>query len=137
MDYNQFKIKEYQYWDLFLDQNQYLYVGRCYAWAKRVEADMVTDMNQEEREELFEEIIPTWKKAVESLYGAIRPNVAILGNLTPHLHAHLIPRFQTPKTIHGIEFIDPNPKGNYAPYPKKELPLEIVLKIKEEIQSKL
>ena len=88
-------------------------------------------------EELFEEIIPTWKKAVESLYGAIRPNVAILGNLTPHLHAHLIPRFQTPKTIHGIEFIDPNPKGNYAPYPKKELPLEIVLKIKEEIQSKL
>ena len=138
MDFEEWSIKEYKHWKLFLDQNQYPYLGKCYAWAKRANADLVTDMNQEEREELFETIIPAWKTAIENLYGTIRPNVAILGNLSPHLHAHLVPRCKIPRTIHGIEFIDPIPQGFLLPpVLNKEVPLEIIVKIRDEIKKEL
>jgi len=137
MDYEQFRIKRFDLWDLFLHKNQFPYLGRCYAWALRPEANKVSDMNVLEREELFATIIPSWEKAVKEICGEIRPNIAILGNEAPHLHAHLIPRFNQPKQFEGIEFIDPNPTGNYSPYPKKDIPLEILLRIKEQIKSKL
>lgn len=133
--HSQFKLKEYVFWDLFLHQNQYPYIGRCYAWARRGEAEKVTDMKAEETEEVFGVMIPAWDLAITELYQHDWPNVTILGNSTPHLHAHFIPRYKTSRTIHGIEFIDPNPNCNYAPYPKKELPLETLLQIKEEIQK--
>jgi len=136
-DYSQFKIKEYSLWDLFLHEKQFPYVGRCYAWAKRDDAKQVTDMSFAEREELFSTILPDWDKSVSELFNHDWANVAILGNTTPHLHVHLIPRYHSPITVAGIEFIDPNPQGNYAPYPKKSLPLEFLLKIKEDITEKL
>lgn len=136
-DFDQFKIKEYHHWDLFLDKRQYPYIGRCYAWAKRPNADLITDMNTSELLELFMQVIPSWDDAVKALFTRDRPNVAILGNEAPHLHAHLIPRYSTPRTFHGIEFVDPNPKGNYAPYPKKELPLDVIMTIKDDIRAKL
>lgn len=133
MDYEQFKIKVYDNWDLFLDMNQFPYIGRCYAWAKREEADTVLDMNLDERKELFDDVIPSWKNAITKLYGDFRPNIAILGNETPHLHVHLVPR-QINVKLFDIEFNDPNPKGNYAPYEKKEIPIETILRIKNDIK---
>ena len=59
MDYDQFKIKEYNNWDLFLHINQFPYLGRCYAWARREDADKITEINSGELVELFETIIPT------------------------------------------------------------------------------
>src|SRR3989338_8035672 len=137
MDYDQFKIKEYDNWDLFLHINQFPYLGRCYAWAKREDADKITDINGGELIELFGNIIPAWNKAVHQLFQHDRPNVAILGNEAPHLHAHLVPRYNTPRFYYGITFRDPNPNGNYSPYPKQKIELETLLKIKEEIKQKL
>lgn len=135
MDYEQFRIREYNQWELFLHQNQYPYIGRCYAWARRKLADTVLDMNSEEREELFEVLIPAWYEAAQKLFHCDRPNVAILGNEAPHLHAHLIPRCKTQRVIDGMEFIDPNPHGNYAPYPKKQLPLEFLIDIRDRVRE--
>ena len=98
MDYNQLKIKSYNFWDLFLHENQYPYIGRCYASAKREDADLVTGMDPHEMWELFQTIIPQWDVAVYELFNRSRPNVAILGNKWEHLHAHLIPRYKTPCT---------------------------------------
>lgn len=137
MDYEQFRIKRFDLWDLYLYKNQFPYLGRCYAWARRPEADKVSDMNAPEREELFASVIPSWERAVKESYGEVRPNLAIFGNETPHLHAHLIPRFQKPRLFYGVEFIDPNPKGNYSPYQKKDIPLEILLKIRDEIRVRV
>ena len=136
-DYEQFKIKRYAFWDLYLHKNQFPYIGRCYASAIRDNADLVTDMNLRESEELFSLIVPSWHSAVSELFGKFRPNIAILGNEWPHLHAHLIPRFQDNKHFYGIDFIDPNPKANYSPYPKKEISLEVLLKIKKDIENKI
>ena len=137
MDYEQFKIKRFDLWDLYLHKNQFPYLGRCYASAIREDANLVTDMKTSEAEELISMVIPSWHRAVSKLFGESRPNVAILGNEWPHLHAHLIPRFKEPKHFYDIEFVDPNPKGNYSPYPKREISLEVILKIKEDIGKKI
>ncbi len=136
-DYDQFKIKEYDFWDLFLHQNQYPYLGRCYAWAKREDADQITVIKSGELVELFGDIIPAWNRAVCQSFQHDWPNLVILGNETPHLHAHLIPRYNTPREFQGITFIDPNPTGNYAPYPKQKLELDILLHIRDSIKEKL
>ena len=137
MDYEQCKIKKYDHWQLYLHQHQYPYIGRCYAWALRDDAQKIVDMSKGEWEELFGVIIPAWDTAVKELFQHDWPNVACLGNTSPHLHWHLIPRYHSPREFHDMPFIDPNPTGNYAPYPKKELPLELILTIKEEIKKRL
>jgi len=137
MDYEQFKIQSYNHWDLYLHLQQYPYLGRSYAAASRANADVITDITAEECNELFFKIIPAWNHAIHRLFGKFRPNVAILGNDWPHLHAHLIPRFQEPKEFYGIQFVDPNPRGNYAPYPKLKIATNILLQIKEDISAKL
>ena len=137
MDYEQFKIKRFNFWDLYLHKNQFPYVGRCYASAIRENADLVTKMETAEAEELFFVVVPEWNIAVSKLFGDSRPNVAILGNEWPHLHAHLIPRFHDTKQFYGIDFIDPNPEGNYSPYPKREISLDVLLKIKEDMKREI
>jgi diadenosine tetraphosphate (Ap4A) HIT family hydrolase len=136
-DFERFKIKQYKLWDLFIDKNQFPYLGRCYASAKRPDADVVTDMTSEEALELFGKIIPAWDRAVKELFNHDRPNLAILGNEWRHLHAHLIPRYQTPRIFQGVEFQDPNPQGNYAPYPKRKLDDSVVFSIRDLLQKKL
>lgn len=131
-----FCIKEYDFWDLFLHINQYPYIGRCYAWAKRDEADKITEIRSGELLEVFGKIISDWNRAVYQLFQHDRPNLAILGNEAPHMHAHLIPRYNSPREFQGMVFTDPNPRGNYAPYDKRELPLDILLQIRDAIKEK-
>lgn len=135
MNYEQFKIMSFAHWDLYLHENQFPYIGRCYTASKRSDATLIIDISKEESSELMHTIIPLWHKTIQELYGECRPNFAIFGNEWNHLHAHLIPRHQTPKQFYNIQFLDPNPEGNYSPYPKKGLSLDILLDIKENIKT--
>ncbi len=135
--YEKFKIKTYDFWGLYLHENQFPYLGRCYAWALRPDANDVMTMSEPERDELFDIVIPKWDDAIKQLFNHDKVNVAFLGNTTPHLHAHLIPRYETPREFSGVTFTDPNPSGNYAPYPKRELPPETLMTIKKNITSLL
>ena len=137
MDYKQLEIKEYKFWRLQLHHRQYPYLGRACAFAIRDDAKLLSDMNSNEREELFTIIASQWEYAISELYGEINPDFAIFGNRTNHLHAHLIPRFPEIRTFYGIEFKDPNPSGNYSPYKKRDFSLETLLLIKQDIQKKL
>ena len=137
MDYEQLKIKAYSLWDLFLHKHQFPYIGRCYAWAKREDAKTVRDMRKDERGELFDIIIPEWDIAIKILFAHARANFTSLGNTHNHLSWHLIPRYKQSRELFGIDFIDPDPSRNYSPYPKKEISLETLIKIKEQIKSKL
>ena len=135
--FKRFRLKRYKHFDLFLHKNQFPYIGRCYAWALREDAKELTDMNNEERDELFELIIPSWDESIFVLYEHDRNNVAFFGNDARHLHAHLIPRYDSSRKRHGVEFTDPNPKGNYSPYPFSEIEDEILMKIRDEIRETL
>ena len=137
IDFKQLEIIRYGNWRLYLHENQFPYLGRCCASAIREGANLVTEITPAETQELFSTIIPQWNKAVSELYGKQRPNVAIFGNTTPILQAHLIPRFFDIRRFYGIDFEDPNPTGNYSPYKKIKLPLETLLEIKGDIQGKL
>ena len=133
--FDDLNIYSFKKWDLFLHPNQYPYIGRCYAWAKRSEAKSLLDMNREERKELFEIIIPAWDKAISKLFNYTWPNFTIFGNSARHLHAHLIPRYDQSVIFEGIKFIDQNPKGNYSPYTKKDISSQVLQKIKLSIQE--
>lgn len=117
-DYEQYLVKSYSLWDLYLHKEQYPYLGRCYLAAKREDAKSIVDIYEDELMELGI-LIPIWFQTISKLYGADWPNVAILGNEWRHLHAHLIPRYNTgSRVFHGIKFEDPQPTKNYAPYPR-------------------
>ena len=66
MSYEQFKVKVYSLWDLFLHERQFPYLGRCYAWAKRKNAQKFTDMTLEEVGELMT-IVRAWDRTIREL----------------------------------------------------------------------
>jgi diadenosine tetraphosphate (Ap4A) HIT family hydrolase len=134
--YEDFVLKEFKHWILLLHINQYPYVGRCYAWAKR-DAKSVLDMLPDETLELVHEVLPLWNKAIEKLFKPDKVNFSIMCNETEHLHTHFIPRYKEPREVEGFKFVDHQNDGNYAPYAKPKLPREFLLKIKNMILNEL
>lgn len=128
-------IKRYKHWALMVHQDQYPYAGRCVAAALREEADLLTDMNVEERNELFDLVIHDWSNALKKNFGMDRPNLTILGNTWNHLHAHLIPRYNKPFKILDFEFVDPNPTGNPSPHEKKLIPPNVLVEIVKRLRE--
>ncbi|MEI6058913.1 MAG: hypothetical protein WCP89_04035, partial [archaeon] len=116
---------------------QFPYLGRSYAWAKRENATDVSEMSSSERDELFDRVLPEWERAVKGMFKHDLTNVACLCNTARHLHWHFIPRYISLRTRGGIEFMDQNPDGNYAPYPKRDLPLELIFEIRDEMAERL
>lgn len=137
MDYEHFKVKVYNSWDLFLHKHQFPYIGRCYAYAKRQDAKTIRNMSKVERDELYDTILPEWETAVNVLFSPFRTNTTSLGNTHNHLAMHLIPRYKKPVELFGISFVDPDYLRNFSPYPKMNIPLETLMYIKDAIKSKL
>ena len=133
-EFEKFKIKEYNHWELFLHKNQY-YLGRVYIWAKREDALDLMEMAFEEREELFE-IRKNVNNALEKLFRPNLMNYAALGNDANHLHIHAIPRYKSPRILKGVEFKDERWGKNYAPYNYDfKVPEDILIMIKESIKE--
>ena len=122
-------LKEYDQWELFLHEQQYPYIGRCYAWSKNDDKRPCTYMSSDEREELFRIVLPDWEVACNLNFKHDWTNIASLGNTMPRLHWHFIPRYYQPVPFEGIEFIDKNPTGNYSPYEKKAVDPAVVQKV--------
>ena len=70
------------------------------------------ELPEAERVAFFEDMVRVGR-ALELVYGALKLNYSILGNVVPHLHAHIQPRF------HG----DPYPGGTVNPAPGQALAL--------------
>lgn len=134
VDYEKNKIKTYDNWDLYLYSRQNPLVGRCYAWAKR-DANKATDMDEDERNELFTKVIPEWDNAIKELYNHSRPNISCLGNNVAHLHWHLIPRYDDVLNVYGSQFEDTEPGRNYVHVKKSRLSDEVHMKIRDDIAS--
>ena len=70
------------------------------------------ELPEAERIAFFEDMVSVGR-ALEQVYAALKINYSILGNIVPHVHAHIQPRF------HG----DPYPGGTVTPPPGQAVTL--------------
>lgn len=68
------------------------YVGFCRVILKQHVAEM-SDLKPAEREHLMN-VVYAVESALRTLYQPTKINLASLGNVVPHVHWHVIPRFQ-------------------------------------------
>lgn len=103
-DFSQNKVKDYNYWEVFVHENQ-SYLGRCVIWCKRNNALDLTDATIEEREELFA-ILRELRKAIQDAFQPDWFNYSFLGNEMRHLHCHFVPRYQNERVFGNVTFRD-------------------------------
>lgn len=137
VDYEQLKIKSYQYWDLYLHENQ-CYIGRTFVQLK--DASGVDDflaIEGEVRDEFFA-IGKSIKAALKALFRPDKMNYAALSNVSPTIHVHIIPRYQDPRIFDDITFTDIRWGQNYAPYDRSFVIEESTLfKIRDALKELL
>lgn len=88
------------------------YAGYCRAiWNAHV--GEMTDLREDERAR-FMQIVFAVEAALRNLLRPDKFNIASLGNVTPHLHWHVIPRFRSdphfPNPIWGAKLREPAAK---------------------------
>jgi len=130
-DYSKNIIKEYEYWTLYVHENQ-SYLGRCYLWCKRENALDLTDATEEEQNELFK-ILPQIKSALEKAFQTDWFNYAFLGNEDRHLHGHIIPRYEFTREFAGIIFTDDRWGKNYLTNKDFITPPDVLESVRLEI----
>lgn len=117
-DFSKNLIKEYKYWDIYINANQ-SYLGRCVVYCKRPDALDLADATPEEQQELFV-VLHELREATKKVFQADWFNYFFLGNVMRHLHGHFLPRYEKPKTFMGIAFSDelyghyPNDNDDYV-----------------------
>ncbi len=135
MDYEQYAIKEYKHWVVYLHPDQ-SYLGRVYVWAKRENALDFFEMTLQENEELFF-IVSQLKTALRTAFSPDHYNYAALANEARHMHLHIIPRYKKTRTFNRVIFRDTRWGKNYVPHEATSLEENIIMKIKETIEEKL
>lgn len=96
-------IKEYKYWRLSIAESQIL-PGWTHASLKR-HVHFFEELKDEELTEL-RKIIKEIKVVLNKTFKPSWFNVMQLGNMTQHLHFHLVPRYKEKKHFAGREFVD-------------------------------
>lgn len=96
-------IKEYQFWNLYLAESQSI-LGWCHAVLKR-HIFFFEELTNEELQEL-KLIVSQWKFTLNQTFQPTWFNVMQLGNITPHLHFQLIPRYNQKMEYDKRTFLD-------------------------------
>jgi len=134
-EFEKYKIKDYEYWSIFIHQNQG-YLGRCVIWCNRDDALDLSDATIEEREELFI-IIKDLREALKRVFQSDWFNYSFLGNETRHLHGHFIPRYASDREFSGIIFKDERWGHNYQIDHDFKISEDLIKQIKLKIQKVL
>lgn len=134
-DYSRFLIRQYSNWGVYIHQNQ-SYLGRCVVWCDREDAYDLTDATEGEREELFR-ILHNLKKAVQHAFQCDWYNYSFLGNVTPHLHCHFIPRYKNERIFCDLAFQDERWGQNYRTDTDFSIPDDVLEKIRLKIKAEL
>lgn len=136
VDYEANLLREYDHWAVYLHENQ-RYLGRTYiALAREGDIDPFTETTQSEQSELLT-IVSGLRTVLHDLYQPVRLNYDNLRNAWHHCHWHVIPRYDAPRLIEGVEFIDENPGKNWSPYNDFPIPESVQAKIRSDIAEAL
>jgi len=137
--YEQFIIKKYRHWTLLANEHQ-IYLGKAVAWLER-EGDMqrLSSLIEDERKELWEELLPEYEAALQALFQPDHMNYAWLGNLfnehSGHGHLHLIPRYATPREFAGRTFADEKWGRHYEPRKGEEISIELAHAVRDAFRQ--
>jgi diadenosine tetraphosphate (Ap4A) HIT family hydrolase len=99
-------IKEYENWSLQLFVDDQYYIGRMVVVLKNRHVVDITEIKEEERQELFNSVLPQMKSALDSVFSPDLYNYASLGNDCRHLHIHIIPRYKDSRYFNDREYYD-------------------------------
>lgn len=125
--YAKFLVKSYRYWSIYVHEHQQ-YLGRCVIWCHRDDATDLTNATSEEFAELQQALIGV-KDASAEIFQPDWFNYSFLGNETPHLHGHFIPRYRQSKEFEGVLFTDELYGANYKTNHSYVTPSGIVEKV--------
>ncbi len=136
MDFEKLKIKDYKYWELYLEYPHY-YLGSIYLWAKRNDDIDFLETTKEEQKEFFK-IAKNVKQVLIDLFEVDKFNIVNLQNKVNHLHVHIIPRYNSPRILKNFKFVDKNWGKMFYPYDEKvKVPEKILLDIITKIKGRL
>jgi len=96
-------LKEYNYWNLYLAESQFILGWSC-AVLKR-HAEFFDDLTNEELIEL-KQVVKEFKLALEKVFHPDWFNIMQLGNMVKHIHFQLVPRYEDRKEYEGRTFVD-------------------------------
>lgn len=134
--YAKYKIKEYQYWAVYLHQSQY-FLGRVYIWSKRKGFVGLQHATLEEWQEL-QVVLREVERVLSEIWQPDLFNEASLGNLTAQCHMHIIPRYRLARVFQGEMFRDERWGQNYAPYNYDfKVSEEMLQKIRRKIMAQI
>lgn len=128
-------VKNYSHWQVQLFEDQY-YLGRSLVKLKRHVEDL-SDLRQEERNEFFEKVLPELEQALDNLFSPDLYNQATLGNDCKHFHFHIVPRYSSPRTFEGEEFVDEAWRNHYALKSGKDISQEVFSNIESRLEDEL
>jgi diadenosine tetraphosphate (Ap4A) HIT family hydrolase len=77
-----------------------------------------TELRDDEATSFWRDVLTTGR-AVEAIYEPLKMNYVLAGNTLPHLHAHVVPRYENSDPNPSNPF--PFPKDLPPPFPEDEL----------------
>jgi diadenosine tetraphosphate (Ap4A) HIT family hydrolase len=125
-------------WAVVLYRNQ-TYLGRCLVYLRTRPLADVLELTGEERDELWDVVLPRLKRALDAAFAPDRLNFAHLANKKRHVHWHVVPRYETvpTRTFAGETFFDTRPgqifrtkaRGNVRRKVRRAIAAEIVSRL--------
>jgi diadenosine tetraphosphate (Ap4A) HIT family hydrolase len=106
------------------------YPGYCRVILNRHAREM-TDLSPEERDALMR-VVYAVEAAVRETLGAEKMNLASLGNMTPHVHWHVVPRFADDRHFPGPIWSVPKREA-VVPRERVERAARVALAIRERL----
>ena len=94
-------------WGVLLYRNQ-TYLGRSLVYLRTRALSDVLELTRDERDELWDEVLPALASGIGAAFGPDRLNYAHLANRKHHVHWHVVPRYETEpeRRFAGHTFLD-------------------------------
>jgi diadenosine tetraphosphate (Ap4A) HIT family hydrolase len=108
-------------------------LGKVFLLLQRHETD-VTRLTDLEQQELWH-VMTTTKKALSSHFAPDHFSFAFLMSIDPHVHLHVVPRYATPRTFAGQEFVD-GQFGHMFGSPERVVSIDFRVQLVETLQRR-
>jgi diadenosine tetraphosphate (Ap4A) HIT family hydrolase len=125
-------------WGVLLYRNQ-TYLGRSLAYLRTRPLSDVLSLSRDERDELWDEVLPELASALRAAFAPDRLNYAHLANRQRHVHWHIVPRYETEpeRYFAGHAFLDDREGQIFRTKRRGRVGREALEEIAAEVRSHL